>query len=142
MSERVSQVLAALSYGEYVDAWVDIPFDIRSHFKAYFVGRPHADGSESFGWIVTCRIGRESIPYCPKCGEQLTWGEPDPCIGWLPGVAHTCCGHGNPRDAYVIIGGQPNQACTEIPHYIDLRDQDALDFFALLGRGKEVKQNV
>lgn len=31
---------------------------------------------------------------CGKCGRQVVSGQPDPCLGWLPGVDYACCGHG------------------------------------------------
>jgi len=36
---------------------------------------------------------------CVKCGLTAEPGGPDPCLGWLPGVASACCGHGV-GDAY------------------------------------------
>lgn len=41
---------------------------------------------------------------CAKCGlvfEGSNIGEPDPCLGVLPGVDNACCGHGVPEDAYI-----------------------------------------
>lgn len=38
------------------------------------------------------------------CGSCNRFGTPeghDACLGTLPGVANACCGHGDPRDAYV-----------------------------------------
>jgi hypothetical protein len=34
----------------------------------------------------------------PRCSN------PDPCIGYLPGVYNACCGHGNPAEAYLTFG--------------------------------------
>lgn len=36
---------------------------------------------------------------CKKCGERRGEG-PDPCLGYLSGVAHACCGHGQTNMAY------------------------------------------
>lgn len=40
---------------------------------------------------------------CRKCtGEfPLRDDDIDPCLGKLPGVMNACCGHGNPKDAYI-----------------------------------------
>ncbi len=43
---------------------------------------------------------------CGKCGAHLlSWcTEPDPCIGYLPGVFNACCGHGDDAEAYITFG--------------------------------------
>ncbi len=28
---------------------------------------------------------------------------PDPCLGWLEGVAFACCGHGHGRMSYIVM---------------------------------------
>jgi len=41
---------------------------------------------------------------CKKCGklfEGSYMGDEDPCLGKLPGVDNACCGHGEPREAYI-----------------------------------------
>lgn len=45
---------------------------------------------------------------CSACGAALAGycEEPDPCLGWLPGVDAACCGHGEPVAAYVCVRGQ------------------------------------
>lgn len=41
---------------------------------------------------------------CPKCLRWYDPGdEPDPCLGELPGVLGACCGHGDPKVAYVTF---------------------------------------
>ena len=40
---------------------------------------------------------------CKKCGKVSNVGDPDPCLGNLPGVDNACCGHGIPEDAYIIF---------------------------------------
>jgi len=49
---------------------------------------------------------------CGKCGEHLSFREPDPCLGTLPGVAHACCGHQNEQMAYCCgwPGCKPNES--------------------------------
>jgi hypothetical protein len=40
---------------------------------------------------------------CPRCGyvKQIL-GEPDGCLGRLPGVSFACCGHGK-RPGYIVF---------------------------------------
>lgn len=41
---------------------------------------------------------------CKKCGllfEGSNNGDPDPCLGVLPGVDNACCGHGRREDSYI-----------------------------------------
>lgn len=41
-------------------------------------------------------------PPCKKCGHQKEFkGEPDGCLGWLPGVVDACCGHGENGEQYL-----------------------------------------
>jgi hypothetical protein len=38
---------------------------------------------------------------CNKCGKTNEARVPDKCLeGYLPGIAHACCGHGVERNAY------------------------------------------
>jgi hypothetical protein len=41
---------------------------------------------------------------CPACHRHRTPAGHDPCIADLPGVKAACCGHGDPRRAYVMLG--------------------------------------
>jgi hypothetical protein len=43
------------------------------------------------------------MTWCGHCGADLERGEPDPCLGRLPGVVSACCGHGERRRAYVLF---------------------------------------
>lgn len=48
---------------------------------------------------------------CARCGREVTWGEPDPCIGYNPGdVAGACCGHGV-EDPYIFTNGGITSKC-------------------------------
>ena len=40
---------------------------------------------------------------CKRCDAQWPEGEPDPCLGRLPGVKAACCGHGSPIDGYALF---------------------------------------
>jgi hypothetical protein len=40
---------------------------------------------------------------CPKCKMMKDKDGYDHCLGYLPGVAHACCGHGVVGREYVII---------------------------------------
>lgn len=74
----------------------------------------------------------DAAGFCDRCQSFVHPREPDPCLGYLPGVAFACCGHGK-GEAYVVVGGAPNEgACDPRPN---LRRDDALAFFALFGRG-------
>lgn len=44
---------------------------------------------------------------CGHCGlyGSSNSGEPDPCLGMLPGVTNACCGHGDPDEAYICFQG-------------------------------------
>lgn len=49
-------------------------------------------------------IDDEPMRPCVKCGkifEGSFKGDPDPCLGVLPGVDNACCGHGVREDAYI-----------------------------------------
>lgn len=45
--------------------------------------------------------GRVTPDLCAKCHRLPTAEGHDGCLGTLPGVWNACCGHGNPREAYV-----------------------------------------
>jgi len=55
---------------------------------------------------------------CGHCGERFNEGGHDPCIANLPNAVNACCGHGEPREAYVVF-----EDGTE------LRGDDAIAFF-------------
>ena len=82
------------------------------------------------------RAGRPNR-YCPEC--NLLMGEgPDICLGELPGVSHACCGHGDLKRAYVVIGGDPDQSCLTIRNGVQFRGRAALEFFDLVRRGVRI----
>jgi hypothetical protein len=66
---------------------------------------------------------------------------PDPCLGYLPGVAHACCGHGEVGRAYVVFGEGllGGERCTELSAlgipYTHLDDEEALEYFRQRGVG-------
>lgn len=81
---------------------------------------------------------------CPTCGVFSGVGDPDPCLGgFLPDVAHACCGHGRLWQAYVVIceGCEPSDGCLDLlaqgRPYVVLRENDALSYFAERGVGPE-----
>lgn len=39
---------------------------------------------------------------CVDCGICVPADQPDPCLGWLDGVAFACCGHGDSTYEYVM----------------------------------------
>ena len=40
---------------------------------------------------------------CTKCGAVFPYGGPEAGLGTLPGVTFACCGHGDPKKAYIIF---------------------------------------
>lgn len=38
---------------------------------------------------------------CKLCNQFQDKDGHDPCLGELPGVMNACCGHGNPKEAYI-----------------------------------------
>lgn len=40
---------------------------------------------------------------CRRCGKKCTSQGYDACLGYLPNVINACCGHGDDRQAYVIL---------------------------------------
>ena len=58
---------------------------------------------------------------CIKCGkvfEGSNEGDPDPCLGNLPGVNNACCGHGNPDMAYIrFTNGIVIKGFTEVERF-------------------------
>lgn len=71
--------------------------------------------------------------YCAACDRTMRTG-PDACLGWLPNVAHACCGHGVVVP-YVVIGGEPNQDARTIDNPVRLEGRAAIDFFRDCGKG-------
>ena len=37
---------------------------------------------------------KKAVVNCKRCLKTMKFGDPDPCLGVLPGVAYACCGHG------------------------------------------------
>lgn len=71
-----------------------------------------------------------SVRTCDKCRRTVVKGEPDPCLGPLPGVSHACCGHGMEYRAYVVIGGEPNEwGSGRLPGSKVLNGAAALEYF-------------
>lgn len=66
--------------------------------------------------------------FCDHCQRWNPEG-PDICLGYLDGVSHACCGHGDPVRAYVVIGGAPDQPTYTIAHPEVLRGALALQYF-------------
>ncbi|MCK5606241.1 hypothetical protein KAR91_30355 [Candidatus Pacearchaeota archaeon] len=40
---------------------------------------------------------------CGNCGKYATEEGHDSCLKELPGVSNLCCGHGNPKEAYIVF---------------------------------------
>jgi len=71
---------------------------------------------------------------CGRCGERVILHEPDPCLGYLPGIAHACCGHGVSARAYCVGWNdcQPDDPVVNSDRptygYFDYRGKEALDY--------------
>jgi len=99
----------------------------RSHpDECYFRGHPttvidgkwcYADTHE----VITDLDGDlpDNIRPCKKCGKKFPFGEPDPCIGFLPGVKFACCGHGNRSDAYVLFDNDVHLQGFKVTNYFE-----------------------
>lgn len=70
--------------------------------------------------------------HCKACDKDYDSAEPDPCLGYLPGVSHACCGHGDYGNAYVVIGGEPHESCVDRDNFVCLYGIPALEFFDLI----------
>ena len=82
---------------------------------------------ERWSYADTGQLVRENIDReCGKCGKPNTADGHDGCLGTIPGVRNACCGHGYTPSAYVqFLDGR------------ELREQDAVDFFARRVTGGE-----
>jgi hypothetical protein len=71
---------------------------------------PNSKRQENPAWPAVCLNARAlgvrsaSVPDAevsvwPRCSN------PDPCVGYLPGVYNACCGHGEDDEAYITFGG-------------------------------------
>lgn len=78
---------------------------------------------------------------CIKCKKEFdSFYTPDPCLGgYLPGIAHACCGHGYEPAAYCCgwNGCKPNQSITAQGAYRKgfwiKRGKEAIDHMKSLG---------
>ena len=52
---------------------------------------------------VTRAYGKRPCANCQRVFQGSNIGDPDPCLGNLPGVKNACCGHGVPSMAYVVF---------------------------------------
>ena len=73
------------------------PSHIRGH-KIYFKNKKwhYSDNNKP--------IEEEPVRPCVKCGKTFQGsfiGDPDPCLGVLPGVDNACCGHGARAHSYI-----------------------------------------
>ena len=77
---------------------------------------------------------------CQVCKEIVTLGQPDPCLGYLPDVAHACCGHGKTVYAYCcgFEGCKPSESIMSHGKYRKgywiKRGREALEHMYLLKR--------
>jgi len=95
---------------------------------------PGADGGCLLASVE--RVREAPARFCDACQMHVSQG-PDTCLGYLPGVSHACCGHGDVDSAYVVLGGEPNQKALTIANKLTPRGERALQFFALVRSGRE-----
>lgn len=98
-----------------------------------YPAKTYGDGIDRVAATTSRDDDRPSGEHCGHCGLEYELGyRPDPCIGgYLPGVAHACCGHGREWQAYVSLGGVPDQCATTIPGERTLRGPAALAYIEL-----------
>jgi len=79
--------------------------------------------------------GREG--FCLSCQKWMGRREPDACLGFLPGVAHACCGHGSSDPitggAYCVFGDAPDEGVYEMKEVAVLWGDAATHYFRSLG---------
>lgn len=82
--------------------------------------------------IMLPLAGPEARPtqdrWCQDCQRVCPGGEPDVCLGLIPGVSHACCGHGL-VEPYVVLGGEPGESCQDIVRSTTLYGVHAEMFF-------------
>jgi len=64
---------------------------------------------------------------CPSCHQAAPAADPDPCLGWLPGVRNACCGHGVTEDAHL------SDAYVQFLNGRTLRGEEAHAYFVAQG---------
>ena len=62
---------------------------------------------------------------CDHCKLKRTAEGHDGCIGFLPGVKNSCCGHGEDNCAYVQFD---HSEYSKEPNKFRIADQEALDY--------------
>ena len=84
---------------------------------AYLMGNQIYSDDNGETWYYTDtgeKIKENDKLTCPACSQSARNDEPDPCLGYLPGVDNACCGHGIRELAYIsfengiVIRGQFN----------------------------------
>lgn len=79
---------------------------------------------------------KESVPEthtkrtCGHCEKHATVEGHDACLGTLKGVVNACCGHGEPKEAYIMF-------CDKS----DIRGEDAVKLIEVLKILKHGKRN-
>lgn len=79
--------------------------------------------------------------FCAHCGVLMEAG-PDACLGLIPGVSHACCGHGDPTQAYVVLGGEPGEPCDDRENFCVIRGRLAAQFFETIRLARVAESNL
>ena len=80
------------------------------HIERFGIIRGHKVVWYGKGWVyadtgtmIKSDTQEGELRNCAHCGASYNYGEPDPCIGYVPGCKAACCGHGYyPDFAYVL----------------------------------------
>ena len=105
----------------------------RSRLGLPFPEKQPGEDADGIDRVASAESRADKTPsgiHCEECDLEFELGyRPDPCIGgYLPGVAHACCGHGVPHQAYVTLGEVPDQCASTIPGCLCIRGRDAIDY--------------
>lgn len=59
---------------------------------------------------------------CALCRQPCALGEPDPCLGFIPGVRGACCGHGV-MEGYILYHDGRRLALPLLPSDLETLEQ-------------------
>ena len=63
----------------------------------------YTDNGKDWFYVDTNELYKsETERDCVKCKMKAKASEPDPCLGYLPGVKYACCGHGV-EEGYIMF---------------------------------------
>ena len=105
----------------------------RGHHMTFIVDESHEDGGV---WTYDdgTPVPEDPDRPCGFCGLPNREDGHDACLGELPDVWAACCGHGNPKEAYVTIrlAGEDAMAVFRETRGENLRRGKVRDVIAML----------